>query len=244
MATLDIVIAGVSLWIDCDSYWNVLFPRKSGSNKQHFPKVSMHVDTHVVIPPFALGSGTLDLRHLLPTDEWTDTPDWMLPMHAAAASDVRGKRPEALRNVVANVWLSKSVLSPEDPALLGPVDFDGEDYSLGWATHWTCETAATNVTLRVRDRVTAKQKKDHNWSLGRKNLILIANLTQEEHNGTFGKTKKGDALDEVSDVLQLCEMHRDPPIYNGDDLGVAAVSGARAATIASPEKLCPQTLLI
>lgn len=243
MATVEISVEGLALWIRRNAHWEVLFPMQAGVNDQHLPYLTVETDGEKKEDRVPLAGRTLASSDLVPGEApSSDVPSWMLRLSAAANSGPANKQPASHDGVVASLMLPLQKLEPKGDANIGNVNFNGRDYLLAYGTRLRL-TCGESPSLRLSSKGSSDPINEIQLAKNASRILVrIENLTDSDSSENCGETKKGEHLLEADDLLTLCEMQVPVPRYFGLDLkGVCVRAGLlRSSTLVeNPFRLCP-----
>lgn len=258
MPIVQVRVEGVALWLERDSFWEVLFPRRPAgapADIQHIPLLTILADGRTIVPTCSLEDLSLDLSHLWTSNATVQKPGWMLELKPAATAAVRRPNAATQNAVFASVTVPLESISPTSDRLIGPVSFDGQrDLYLDHGTLLHGDSPHAPVVPVVRVRETGIEVGRLSLPVNAKVVTLvIQNRTEKEHGNLRLPMRHGDPVEDVADLLTLCESSSALPRYEGPDLvpvtATAATVATSAATVPSRPwvdeyRLCPHCVVM
>lgn len=263
MTRLIVTVEGMALWVARETHYDVIFPKTASGDrrKDHYPVFSIGtVPQHVRVSPEGVTSALpvaaqnrdlraqmLDLLTVCHGVSAGATPDWMLRIPVAAKSPVFDSA-HCRSSSVAMLRLPLRAIRPIAHCLQGPVTFSGrDDVYLSHGTTWEASIEnASGVLLRSLDSLAVLDTLElPPVDAGNAVHIRIVNATAAEHKspGSSPATKKDTILTESLDMIAVCGVTVDAPVYKGADLTGDCCDHPYDALrlLVSCSNLCPQS---
>ena len=269
--SLRVVVEGLALWVPAktesgQTIWRVLFPKKTGSNPQHEPRLSVCVEGE----PYEELSAPVDLRGRTAvvrgvplvadapaegSKALTATPasasSWLLPMTAQDGSVVKSHHSRVADQVVSEFTMPRGALHAYRPEeqWTSAVHFRGKARAVDFASVVHFPGLTQNAGLQLFGRPDGEPQDQITLPPAKKDVtIILSNRTLPEHHRPGKATRPFEVITETQDLLALTGESHDLPWYEGDALYVEPneptlcerYSSSSGKILYSVYRLCPQ----